>query len=57
MVSVPPVSDVIELVAHEMEHVLEWVDRCDLPGEARPFLFPRGHLPIVTTMVLVILAI
>jgi hypothetical protein len=35
MVSVPPVSGVIELVAHEIEHVLEWVEGRDLPGEAR----------------------
>ena len=35
IISVPPVSDVIELVAHELEHVLEWVDGRDLPGEAR----------------------
>jgi hypothetical protein len=25
MVSIPPVSNAIELVAHELEHVLEWI--------------------------------
>lgn len=34
-VSVPPVSHVIELVAHEIEHVIEWAEGLDLPGEAR----------------------
>jgi hypothetical protein len=34
-VLVPPVSHVIELVAHEIEHVIEWADGLNLPGEAR----------------------
>ena len=34
-VSVPPVSDVIELVAHELEHVLEKVGGLDLAVESR----------------------
>ena len=35
MISVPPGGDVIELIGHEIEHVLEWVDGRDLPSEAR----------------------
>lgn len=34
-VSVPPVSDVIELVAHELEHVLEKARGLDLAAESR----------------------
>ena len=34
-VSVPPVSDVIELVAHELEHVLERVGGLDLAAQSR----------------------
>jgi hypothetical protein len=35
VVSVPPVDNVIELVAHELEHVLELVRGIDLKSEAR----------------------
>ena len=35
LVSVPPVAKAIELVAHEMEHVIERVEGRDLPREAR----------------------
>ena len=35
IVSVPPVAKAIELVAHEMEHVIERVEGRDLPREAR----------------------
>jgi len=35
MVSVPPVSDAIELVAHELEHVLEKARGLDLAAESR----------------------
>ena len=35
IVSVPPVANAIELVAHEMEHVIERVEGRDLPREAR----------------------
>ncbi len=35
IVSVPPVAKAIELVAHELEHVIERVEGRDLPREAR----------------------
>ena len=35
IVSVPPAANAIELVAHEMEHVIERVEGRDLPREAR----------------------
>lgn len=34
IVSIPPVADAIELVAHELEHVIERVEGRDLPREA-----------------------